>query len=76
MFLFSGTFFPISQIPDWLEWIAWVSPLWHASQLGRVASYGMSEPIWMTVTHLGVLIVFSVVGAILMHRAFVKRLTK
>ena len=29
MFLFSGTFFPISQLPWWLEVLAWVLPLWH-----------------------------------------------
>lgn len=75
MFLFSGTFFPISQIPDWLEWVAWISPLWHASQLGRVASYGMEEPIWLTVLHFGVLVTYALVGAHFMRRAFEKRLT-
>lgn len=75
MFLFSGTFFPISQIPDWLEWVAWVSPLWHASQLGRVVTYGMSEPIWLTLFHLVVLVAFTVTGVVLMRRAFIRRLT-
>ena len=27
MFLFSGTFFPVSQLPDWIEWLAWITPL-------------------------------------------------
>lgn len=76
MFLFSGTFFPLSDVPDWLEWVGWVSPLWHASQLGRVASYGMPEPIWMTTIHLAVLLGYAVIGGYFMRRAFVKRLTR
>lgn len=76
MFLFSGTFFPISQIPDWLEWIGWFSPLWHASQLGRAVAYGLSEPLWLVAVRVGILITYSAVGGILMHRAFVKRLTR
>lgn len=76
MFLFSGTFFPLSQVPDWLEWVGWVSPLWHASQLGRVVSYGMPEPIWLTALHLGVLLAFAGVGLVLMRRSFVTRLTR
>jgi lipooligosaccharide transport system permease protein len=76
MFLFSGTFFPISEIPDWLEWVAWISPLWHASELGRVVSYGMVEPLWLTILHLVVLVAFATVGAILTRRAFIARLTR
>ena len=29
LFLFSGTFFPISQLPGWLQPFCWLSPLWH-----------------------------------------------
>jgi lipooligosaccharide transport system permease protein len=76
MFLFSGTFFPLSDVPDWLEWVGWVSPLWHASQLGRIASYGMSEPIWLTVVHVAVLTGYALVGGYFMRRAFVTRLTR
>jgi lipooligosaccharide transport system permease protein len=28
MFLFSGVFFPLSQYPDWLEWVVRVTPLY------------------------------------------------
>ena len=41
MFLFSGTFFPLTTLPVWLQWIGWVSPLWHASEIGRSLSYGL-----------------------------------
>lgn len=50
--LFSGTFFPLTQLPIWLQWIGWVSPLWHGTELGRVVSYGMSEPLWLSVVHI------------------------
>src|SRR5262249_31935903 len=30
LFLFSGTFFPTSRLPDWLQPLSWFSPLWHA----------------------------------------------
>ena len=52
MFLFSGTFFPLSQMPIFLQWIGWISPLWHGAELGRVLSYGAVEPLWLTVTHV------------------------
>jgi lipooligosaccharide transport system permease protein len=38
--LFSGAFFPVSQLPDWIEWLAYVSPLWHAVELSRDLSLG------------------------------------
>ncbi len=33
--LFSGTVFPLTQLPIFLQWIGWLSPLWHGSELGR-----------------------------------------
>ena len=35
MFLFSGTFFPISRLPEVLQWIAYATPLWHGVDLCR-----------------------------------------
>jgi len=35
MFLFSGTFYPLDLMPTFLQWIGWISPLWHATDLGR-----------------------------------------
>jgi|RhiMethySRZTD1v2_1073278.scaffolds.fasta_scaffold01395_20 lipooligosaccharide transport system permease protein len=40
MFLFSGTFFPVDQLPDWLEPLARLTPLWHAVELCRGATTG------------------------------------
>ncbi len=52
LFLFSGTFFPLSQMPVFLQWIGWISPLWHGTELGRVVSYGAVEPVWLTLVHV------------------------
>jgi lipooligosaccharide transport system permease protein len=40
MFLFSGTFFPISSLPAPLEVIAWLTPLWHGVTLCRDLTLG------------------------------------
>lgn len=74
MFLFSGTFFPLTQLPIYLQWIGWISPLWHASELGRVLGYGMSEPIWLTVAHVVILVALLVVGWLGAQRVFHRRL--
>jgi lipooligosaccharide transport system permease protein len=76
MFLFSGTFFPLTQLPVYLQWIGWVSPLWHASQLGRVLSYGMAEPIWITAAHLVVLLAMLIVGVRGTQHVTIARLTR
>ena len=40
LFLFSGTFFPVSQLPDWLQPLALLSPLYHSVELCRMATTG------------------------------------
>jgi lipooligosaccharide transport system permease protein len=35
MFLFSGVFFPLSRLPEWLHVFAWFMPLYHSVQLVR-----------------------------------------
>jgi lipooligosaccharide transport system permease protein len=45
MFLFSGTFYPISKLPEWARVLAYVSPLWHGTELSRDAAIGgLSAP--------------------------------
>lgn len=76
LFLFSGTFFPLEQLPVWLQPVGWASPLWHGTELGRVLTYGADEPIWLTVTHLGYLSTLFVVGLWVTRKHFVRRLNK
>ena len=40
LFLFSGTFFPVTQLPAWLRPVAYVTPLWHGVALCRSLSLG------------------------------------
>ncbi len=74
LFLFSGTFFPLEQLPIWLQPIGWVSPLWHGAEWGRVVSYGHEEPGWLTLVHGLYLTVWIIVGVTLAIRTFTTRL--
>ena len=74
MFLFAGTFFPLASMPVYLQWIGWISPMWHGTQLARIASYGMENPAWLTVVHWVFLIGCVVVGLLVSARTFTKRL--
>lgn len=76
MFLFSGTFFPLETLPWYLQPIGWISPLWHGTQLGRVASYGMEEPAFLTVIHIAYLAVICFVGWRWTQRIVTRRLDK
>ena len=40
LMLFSGTFFPLSQLPGWLQPLAYATPLWHGVSLCRAFSLG------------------------------------
>ena len=76
MFLFSGTFYPLATLPLWLQWIGWISPLWHATELGRWLTYGRHIEPGMLVVHFGYLIVLIVVGFVLGRRFFERRLAR
>jgi lipooligosaccharide transport system permease protein len=74
LFLFSGTFFPVSQLPDWLQTAAQVSPLYHAVELCRGATTGSIDG-WAAVLHVAVLCAFVVVGWWWGGRSFERRLS-
>ncbi|BDV29959.1 ABC transporter permease [Microbacterium terricola] len=76
MFLFSGTFYPLGVLPIWLQWIGWISPLWHASELGRVVTYGKPVAPVMIAVHVVYLLVLAVGGHIVARRVFTRRLAK
>lgn len=76
MFFLSGTFFPIESMPIYLRWIGWISPLWHATDLGRYLSYGHATPGWLVALHIAIPLVMTVVGLLLSFRIFERRLTK
>lgn len=74
MFLFSGTFYPLETLPVWLHWVGWISPIWHATELGRAASYGASMTSGAAAVHLAFLVAPAVGGWLLARRVFVARL--
>lgn len=74
LFLFSGTFFPLETLPTGLQIIGWVSPLWHGAEWGRVLTYGLVEPWWLTLIHFLYLAIWIVVGIVVGLRVFDRRL--
>ena len=76
MFFLSGTFFPLESIPIYLRWIGWISPLWHATDLGRYLTYGRDIPTSLVWIHVAFLATMIVVGLALAFKAFEKRLAK
>ncbi|MEC3981265.1 ABC transporter permease [Amycolatopsis sp. H20-H5] len=73
MTLFAGTFFPITQLPGAIRWIAWISPLWHGNELARAVSLGGVPPL-AAAGHLAYLIALLGVGWALAHKYFYRRL--
>ena len=74
MFLFSGTFFPVEQLPDLLRPLAAVSPLWHGVELCRAATTGTVDAAAAGM-HLGVLLTVIAAGWVWGTRTFPRRLT-
>ncbi|MHC6590985.1 ABC transporter permease [Arthrobacter sp. C152] len=74
LFLFSGTFFPLDNLPLAVRWIGWMSPIWHGTELGRVFSFGYAEPPLLTVLHAVVLVGLAVAGWIMTRRRFARRM--
>lgn len=73
MTLFSGTFFPLDRLPEWVHPLAWAMPLWHGTELSRGVALGtLSLPA--ALGHLGYLVVLLLLGAGLARRRFRRRL--
>jgi len=75
MFMFSGTFYPLESLPIYLQWIGWVSPVWHATNLGRNLSYGLDVEPWLLAVHVIFMGAILVAGMIVATRKFHSRLT-
>ncbi len=74
LFMLSGTFFPIHELPDWLEPLAWLSPLFHLVELCRGATTGSIDPL-AAVAHVAVLLACAGLGWRAGVRTFARRLT-
>ena len=73
LFLFSGTFFPIGNLPLFLQPLAWVTPLYHGVSLARSLSLGQIDPV-ADLLHLAVLSAFVVAGIVAGRITFRRRL--
>ncbi len=72
MFLFSGAFFPVSQLPNAIEWLAYVNPLWHGVELSRMLTHTGIGPL--AALNLAYLLALLLGGWWLAQRAFTRRL--
>jgi lipooligosaccharide transport system permease protein len=74
LFLFSGTFFPISQLPAGIRWIAYVTPLWHGVSLCRGFALGTITAAAVA-GHTAVLVAYAVAGLVIAFVFFRRKLT-
>ena len=72
MFLFSGTFFPISSLPRPLEIVAWFTPLWHGVMLCRDLTLGHVVPA--DLLHVAYLLAIVIGGLVVARVTYAKRL--
>lgn len=74
MFMFSGTFYQLENMPQLVQNIAWASPLWHAAELARGWSYGSPDAnmLW----HWVFLIALGAIGASVAYPQFKRRLAR
>jgi lipooligosaccharide transport system permease protein len=77
LFLFSGTFFPISNLPPLLQPIAWLSPLWHGVELTRGLALGtIGEAPLLALVHVAVLVTLTALGLAWAYRTVEARLVR
>jgi lipooligosaccharide transport system permease protein len=77
LFLFSGTFFPISNLPDAIEPVAWLSPLWHGVELSRQLALGTigADPV-RAIAHVTILVAIVAAGTWWSYRTVEARLVR
>jgi lipooligosaccharide transport system permease protein len=73
LMLFSGTFFPLSQLPVWLRPLAYATPLWHGVALCRGLSLGHLDVVG-ALGHVAYLVVLAAVGVWAGTRTYRRRL--
>ncbi len=73
LFLFSGTFFPVSQLPGWLQPVAYATPLYHGVALCRSLTLGQLD-LWPDVGHAAYLLTLSGIGFLIARVTFRRRL--
>jgi lipooligosaccharide transport system permease protein len=73
LFLFSGAFFPVSNLDPWMEALARATPLWHGVDLTRMLTLGDVD--WsMAAVHVAYLVVLALAGWFWAVRRLTKRM--
>jgi ABC-type polysaccharide/polyol phosphate export permease len=73
LYMFSGTFFPIEQLPSWLQPVAWATPLWHGIDLARGVALGTAT-LPRTIVHVAYLAALTAAGMALARRNYRRQL--
>ncbi|MEV6243965.1 ABC transporter permease [Lentzea sp. NPDC051838] len=73
MTLFTGAFFPVSQLPEWLLPLVWLTPAWHGIELARGAASG-TLGVLPALGHVAYLVAMVAVGMFFAVRFFHRRL--
>src|SRR5437763_16296169 len=69
MFLFSGTFFPVSQLPAALRVLAYITPLWHGVDLCRTLALGDAS-LLRSLGHVAYLALWFAAGYVIALRTY------
>ena len=75
MFLFAGAFYPVDQLPDWLQAVAMATPLWHGVELCRgsvLGTLGVAD----AAVHVAALAAFALAGYAVCRVTFARRLAR
>lgn len=75
LFLFSGTFFPLTRLPLALRYFAYATPLWHGVDLARHLTLGTAT-LGTSLVHVAYLLVFAAIGVVLALRSFTRTLVR
>jgi len=73
LFLFSGTFFPVTQLPGWIQPVAYATPLWHGVALCRSLSLGTAD-LGGSLLHVAYLVALTVAGLLAGQHFYRRRL--
>jgi lipooligosaccharide transport system permease protein len=73
LFLFSGTFFPVTQLPVVIRPLAYITPLWHGVDLCRTLSLGTAQ-LGPSLLHVAYLVAVTVIGVYAGGRTYRRRL--
>ena len=74
LFLFSATFYPLSVYPQWLQFVARLSPLYHGVELIRSLTLGALD--WTVLGHIAYLGVMGLIGITIASRRIASLLLK